>query len=335
MKFKSFFNVFLFILALAFSGCSANIFSYLNPTNPDLVNDANVLVAMGDNYVNKLDYTNAYRAYTRALLFAPKNSRAMEGASLAYIYMHFTFNELFTCIMSGSFTSLGANGFYKVSRVATQNLMNIVIGNSDGVIPANDVNDNLNFFIFCGYYAVFYLIDSDNDGDIDSDTNDYIIMDSNFITSNRVFEVIGTNLINSNMVPIIGMANTFYHIKRVGYTNMRYWSDRSLGIIGSSLYNTNTLEVVKKISNVFVTYDTNFDTFFKFFETNSLVDLIGGGDPTNLMFFFNTNYDVFTNQVYLEGMWPPSDISNAMPDMTNIYPILTNYYGTASLDYHY
>lgn len=326
--------ILLVFIGLAVSACSANIFSYLNPTDPGVVNDVNILVAMGDNYVNKMDYTNAYAAYSRAVALDPRNSRAMEGSALAYIYMHYTFNQIFTCIMNHDFTSLGANGFYKVSREVTRNLINIVNGNSDGVIPSTDVNDNLNFFIFCGYYSVFYLIDTDNDGDIDSDTNDYIIMDSNYVTSNRVFDVIATNLTNRNMVPIIGMAYTFNHIKKTGYTNLRYWSDRSLGILSSSLYNASTLAIINQMSNIFVNYDTNFGTFFSFFETNKLIDMIGGGDPTNLTLFFTNDYDVFINQVYLEGIWPPSAITNAMPDMTNVYPILqTNYGHLFSLDY--
>jgi hypothetical protein len=320
------------ISVLLFSGCSANIFSYLNPTVIDVQNDPNILVGMGDNYLNQLDYTNAYKAYSRAVSLDPRKSRALEGSSIAYIYMHFAFTDLYTAIMSSNYASLGPNNIYNVGAVVSRTLGKILRGEADGVIPANDVNDSLNYFIFNSFYTIFNTIDANNNDNIDFDTNDYIMMYPDLTTTNRVQDVIDNSISNADLVPVIGMAYNFNYVKRVSFTNSQYWSYRSINVVNNALLSTNTKAVVTMISNTFVHYITNLNTFFDYFTTNSLSGRLGLGSDALLTNFFTNNFDVFTNELYSQGIWPASEITNAMPDMTNIYPVLTNYYGVTNFD---
>lgn len=326
------YGIFISLSVFLLSGCGANIFSLLNPTSIDTQTDANVLIGMGQDYMNKLDYTNAYRAYARAVTLAPKNSRALEGAAIAYIYMHFDFSALYTAIMSANYASLGPNNIYNVGRVVSQNLGKIVMGQADGVIPANDVNDNLDFYIFNNFYSIFNMIDSDSDNDINWDTNDYLIMSNNMSITNRVDTVIADVATTMDLVPVVAMAYNINYVKKISFTNAQQWCNNSIALVNAAMISDSTKAVVTMISNTFTGNVSNLNDAFDAFDTMDLAAIFGGGNYEPLTNYFTNDYDVLTNQLYNQGIWPPSQVTNAMPDMTNVYPVLTNYYGRITLD---
>jgi hypothetical protein len=195
------------------------------------------------------------------------------------------------------------------------------------------VNDNLDFYIFNSFYMIFNTIDSDSDGDINWDTNDYIIMSNNFSTTDRVQSVVSNAGANMDLVPFLGMAYTIDYIKQTAFTNSEQLSYNSINLVNSAMLSSNTKAVVAMISNTFTAMITNLNSFFDFFNTNNLTNLFKVGDYNLLTNLFTNNYAVFTNKLYGQGIWPPSRISNAMPDMVNVYPVLTNYYQHISLDW--
>lgn len=315
------------LAVLLLSSCGANIFSWLNPSIVDIQNDVNVLVAMGDDYLVKGSYTNAYYAYTRALQFSPSNCRALEGSSTAIVYMYFNFTNLYNAIMTSNYSILGPNNLYRVGGVVSRNLGRIIFGENDGQIPRGDVNINLNYFIFNSFYSIFGVADTDNDSDIRWDTNDYIILDDNLNFSNRILEVLDDAVLANNLVPFVGMAYKINYIKRRAFVSSQSNSLTAIGVVAAALDNESTLSTVLLISNSFAGYISSLDTYFTFFDTNTLLTIPGNptfADVANNL--FPATYDDLTNEVALEGIWPPSEITNAFPDMTSVYPELTNKY---------
>ncbi len=180
--------IFIIFLAAFFNSCSFNLFSVFNPSNSTNVYDVNTLVAMGDYYLNNLDYTNAYNCYSKAMALAPNNSRAIEGSCTCYLYERIPLTNLVTLIISSSYSIGGLqNKLYDSSSYIHNHLYRIINNQADGVIPAKDVNINLNFYFFNEIYSIFFTVDTDNDGNVQNDTNDFISIDSSFnVTQNPV-----------------------------------------------------------------------------------------------------------------------------------------------------
>jgi hypothetical protein len=169
------------LLSALTASCAFNIFSVFNPTDPSGVSDPNTLVAMGDDYLASLEYTNAFNCYSRAMSLAPKNSRAIDGACTSFLYMRVPMTNLIMAMVSSSFSINGwQNAIYASAAYIHTNLYKIISGQADGVIPANDVNVNLNFYFFNQIYAIFFSVDTDNDGNVVNDPNDLISIDTSY-----------------------------------------------------------------------------------------------------------------------------------------------------------
>jgi len=214
------------LFLLLFSSCAINIFSVFNPANPNGVNDPNTLVEMGDMYLSELEYTNAFNCYSKAMSLAPRNSRAIDGACTAFLYMRIPETNLIIQMVSSRFSIAGMqNNLYAASSYIHTNLYKIISGQADGVIPANDVNVNLNFYFFNQLYSILFTIDTDNDGNIVNDPNDCLSIDNNLnITENPIMvnALNATNLLGTGPGPLLNPIATLKIIPVTAALNAKY-----------------------------------------------------------------------------------------------------------------
>ncbi len=181
MKYKILFYGFTIFLCLILASCGVNVFSAFNPTDVNSENNVNSLVGMGDDYLRNLDYDNAYKAYSKALKLDPRNSRAIEGVCTSYLYLKIPVADMIGSIISSSYSNINKNDLYDASTFLADNLYKIVNNEADGIIPYNDVNVNFDFFIFNTLYGICYLVDSDNNNNIQNDNGDIMNIGNNFI----------------------------------------------------------------------------------------------------------------------------------------------------------
>ena len=117
---------------------------------------------------------------------APQNSRAIDGSCTSFLYMRVPLTNLIMDMVSSSFSINGwQNQLYASAAYIHTNLYKIISGQADGVIPANDVNVNLNFYFFNQVYAIYFSVDTDNDGNVVNDPNDLVSIDTSYnVTEN-------------------------------------------------------------------------------------------------------------------------------------------------------
>jgi hypothetical protein len=323
MFLKTLNKCFLLGFLLFFSSCGVNVFSIFSPTNPDGVEDTLTLVALGDQYLVNLDYTNAFKAYSKAMEKQPNNSRAIEGASTSYLYMRIPFISMMTVLLSSAYTSLNINTLFDVSSYLSTHLYTIIGKSADGVIPYNDVNINLNFYIFNTFSSLFILADTDNDRNIELDTNDLLIISNDFTLTERI-----SGMTNS-MISLLGAVNTL-NSKKQGYYTAFTNSLVSLEYVNNALVTTEAKAMLQGIITPISGFGSGIDSIFSNFQHLNLTNTFGVGNYNLITNLFTNNYTVFTNQLYQEGITNPNDITNIIPDFTNSYGALTNYYGRAS-----
>ncbi|OHD62130.1 MAG: hypothetical protein A2014_03715 [Spirochaetes bacterium GWF1_49_6] len=328
MKLRVLAVLILIISALTMSSCF-NVFSLLNPAEPAQVDSIPMLLSMGDGYLSEGEYENAYNSYARVLDLEPNNALGLEGICTAYIYWKIPPVQLIRAIISNDYSIIDMNKLYDVSWFVHDKLYQIVSSAGDGSIPYDDVNINLNFFIFNTAYAAFTLGDTDMDKNIIMDTNDYMIFYPDFSISN--------NLPNTtNFIAAIKMLNTIATIVPQ-FNILIAHSEYSLAIIESSVYSDS---VKAEISNVRASIDGMKQTVLSNFETiSNLTSLEQFGitnnfDLTNTWLFEGftpTNYTEFTNAMAQAGITNLADmqteLSVLLPDLTNFNLILSNYFG--------
>jgi len=357
-------GVFVFIsFILLFYSCALNIFSGFNPSNVDNVNDVNTLLAMGDTYLYNLDYENAFKAYTKVLSLDSDNSLAIEGSCTAYLGMKLSVTNFVLAIMHTNYDGL-KNRLYDVSSYIQRNLYRIVNNEADGVIPYDDVNINFNFFLFNTVHSVFYVADTDNDGDVEYDTNDFLIIASDFTPT---ISPAVTNMINSSTNT--SSFNLFLYIKlsaiiRTVNDRLDYFdasiarSTNSLNNVKNSLTSTEAKEELDKISEGLITagedvtlaisnlQNTTFNSISIFSLTNAymitnlltpavyfaLVNSIYTGEPpvTNdiaLAGYTVSDFTLFTNNLIQAGISTPAELTNLMPAAGDVNQYVSNYFG--------
>jgi hypothetical protein len=328
MKLKIIAVFIILISALTISSCF-NVFSLLNPAEPAQVDSIPMLLSLGDGYISQGEYQKAYDAYARVLQLDDNNALALEGISTAYLYWKIPPTQFIRAVLSNNYSLINMNTLYDVSEFVQAKLYMIVSSAGDGVIPYNDININLNFFIFNTAFAAFLLGDTDLDRNIIMDTNDYLMFYPDFSISN--------NLPNTtNFVQAIKMLKTIGTLVPRFNTYIAH-SEYSLGIIENSVY---TPEAKATVSNVRASINMVLQTVVSNFESiSNLTSLSQFGltntyGLTNLWFFEGfspTNYTEFTNAMAQAGV---SNLANMqpelmllLPDLTNFNLVLSNYFG--------
>ena len=306
-----------------------NVFSLLNPGEPAQVNDISMLLSLGDGYLSSGQYTKAHDAYSQAVVLDPDNSLAIEGLCTAYIYSLIPPTNIIRALITTNYALLDLNKLYDASGFVNDKLYTIVSGAGDGVIPYDDININLNFLLFNTAYAAFIIGDSDQDGNIVQDTNDYLIFFPNLSMSN--------NLPNTtNFITAIEMLVTINKIIPQ-FTTLISRTEYSLGIIQNGVYSS---LVKTEVSNLSASITAMKDSVLSNFEyISNLTSLAQFGivdlyDLTNLWQnegYMPTNYTEFTNAMALAGITNLQDmeaqLTQIFPDLTNFNDLISNYFG--------
>jgi hypothetical protein len=321
--------VFIIYILFNLTSCGVNVFSVFNPTSIDGTNDPDTLIQMGDNYMDNLDYPDAYLAFAKALRIDPKKSRALEGISTAYLYTVFSQNTIANLFTSGqsAISNIPLNPLYHVSTVIATNLIKIVTRHADGVIPYDDNSVNLNFYLFNTFYAIFNMADANNNGNISSDSNDFIIINPGLQVTNRI----DTNSL-TNMFMFLDAANNIEH-KRLQFTNLINISTVSKNTVMNELTTTDAKKIVNMVATMLDGVITNVTNSFTNIDSMNLSNTFGlptYDSITNLPEISN-GMSNFLSNLGLIGITNGNDITNIIPDLTNYYPFIIGYYSTNTL----
>ncbi len=364
MKVRIFLLIYCLVIFFTVASCGFNLFSVFNPANIDSTADVNTLISMGDNYLNNLDYTNAFKAYSKAMDLSPKNSRAIEGSCTSYLFMKISVTNLILSIISSSYTINGIkNILYDVSDYIQTNLFTIINSEADGVIPYNDSSVNLNFYFFNTIYSVFYLADTDGNRNVESDTNDMIFIGDKFIpeinpyltnTIDRATNVTKPNPFSLLMIiPLSRSINQRYSF----FTNNINRSYISLKNVESTLtsdeakkelnqltimMNDSLTNLTASISNLTATNSNlqmnpmNITNYFEITNANPLyiplcfVVIQDDDSATNSLAgsgYGTNDYMSFTNDMLNSGVTNANDMTNVIIGITNMFTVMTKYFG--------
>lgn len=343
--------------------CGVNIFSIFNPTTVQDVNNVDSLIGIGDNYIYNLDYSNAFEAYSKALKIAPKNARAIEGACTAYLFMRVPVTNFVSSLISQTYlTAFPLNTLYDVSKYLGNNLYTIVNNQSDNQILSNDVNTDLNFYIFNTLYSLLGFVDTDDNMDIEGDVNDLIMIDATFVPT---MSPILTNLLDQTTNTTV--FNPFAMIKLITYvsqiktkytfmTNNLLRSDQSMAMIQNSIVTPSLKTELGQISGQMGQIVTSMDQQISILDTTNTnminpfaltnifnitnmvtnsVELITNSVTNESAFtnfisqggYSSNDYTAFTNDMNNAGVTNMNDLTNLMPNITNINTLLSNYFG--------
>ena len=180
------------MLLLVSCGDNNNIFSRFHKEGssasiPVLLNDAES--ALEDN-----DPSKAKEIADKILAKEPDNSEALYIASAAGLKAAgFDLGGILTTVIGDSqqaadslldsFGNMDINSVAAAISEAVTNLGKISSGLGDGVIPADDIDVNLNLGILEILDAAVNIIDFDGDGTVTGDTDDVIQIDENYNVS--------------------------------------------------------------------------------------------------------------------------------------------------------
>ncbi len=317
----------ILFMAATLSSCF-NLFSLLAPTDPAEVDDVTRLMAIGDQALYDLNYDIAYDAFSKVVTIQPTNSVAIEKMCTAYLFMQIPITNVIATIISGDYSRLGLNHAYQAGSFLSEHLYKIVNDQADGVIPYDDFSVNLNFFVFNTLYAAFFIADTDNDQDIQTDTNDYFI-----ISNDLTFAANLPNLTN-DFIKSIQIINAMYD-KVNSFMVLVDRSDQSLSLLSNSIHSSEGIalltNVEAQIESIRLMIETNFSDVSNL-TALSQFNLTNVSDITNLIYQSGlTNYSDFTNQMYGAGITNLEDlqsqVTNIFPDLTNLNSLISNLYG--------
>ena len=161
-----------------------------------LLNDANAAL-------DEDDPAKAKEIAEKILASDPGNSEALYiSAEAGLKEAGFDLGGIITSVIGGtsgsddsileSFKELNINDVAGAINEAVTNLKKIADGKSDGAIPADDVDVNLNLGILEVLDAVINIVDFDNDGVIIEDDGDVIKIDENYDVTVKVGTGTGT-----------------------------------------------------------------------------------------------------------------------------------------------
>ncbi len=344
----------LFLLSFFLVSCGVSIFSVFSPQGSEGVENADVLVELGQAKLREGDYEGAYKAFDKALSLDPKNSYALEGICTAYMLKKFDYNDFLNMLTKGGSTNFAPyiGKLYDVSKFTYDRLLKIINGEADGKIKRDDVNVNFSFFIFGTFYSTFFIADTDGDTNIVEDSDDLIFISNDLgmtfqtgkftndiLSSIKLFKTLSGNktLFDRMFDNVIISKNNLYNnfeteevksqISNIGesLSDIKKRIDEALVDLGVNT-NNNTLSLTAMLSNTGIT-NVNIN------ETTNLV----------LLYLTNsgiTNYTLLTNLLVNNGFTNLSgtaDIEIFIDDFTNVftdtasvaddtYDVLTNYY---------
>ena len=199
---------FLIIALLFFSGCGQwNIFKWAHKEGGST--DATALVSDGQSALNRKDYIKAKEFFAKALQANPNSSEANYGYAQAIIgasglglaqiissviqqakspgvplpagnpFIHFVSNS-FSASQSDLLPStLDLAKLYAVSKDAVPPLKKIADAQCDGIIPANDVDVNINLAFLLVVRAGCRVLDTNTNGN-PGDSGDVVKIDNTF-----------------------------------------------------------------------------------------------------------------------------------------------------------
>lgn len=315
----------LMILMVGLNSCF-NVFSVFIPNEPESVSDIDRLMSLGESGLNSLDYESAYTAYSNVVALQPTNSLAIEGMCTAYLYSRIPLTNLIFSIIEQDYGRLGFNTIYSVSEFLASNLYRIVGGFADGVVDKNDVNMNMNFFLFNTLYAAFFVADTDEDGNVEQDTNDLFVIYDDFSFTNQLPDT-------TNFVEVLRLVRTI-NSKLGIFTTLLGRSENSLGRLTNNLYSSEVLSQISNIrgpldevkglllSNISDISNLNAISQFDIGDVSEITNILNQNGLTNIAQFTNELEEIgITNMETLL-----QEVTNILPDLTNFSDLITNYF---------
>ncbi len=310
----------LITLTLSLGAC-INIFSIFNGGNVDNIENEDRLIAMGQTYLNNMQYEEAYGAFHQVLVLNPANSVAREGIATAYLFWQVPITNIIQAIISENYSLIGMNNLYNASQVVSTNLWFIINGQGDGAITALDNSVNLNYFVFNSLYATFSLIDSDNDGNILADTNDIYTVYPDFSFSNNL----------PDMMDFVKIAQLVHSLalKTNQFESLFSQSLFSLSNVQNGLVSSEAIAMIDSIRTPMIDIKVEMDSYLTQFNGFTQFGYTDNYEITNLFMLsqYSNDYDALTNDLASIGITNLNDITNTFPELTNFTSILSNYYG--------
>lgn len=319
----------LIVGIMLISSCGFNLYSVFNPTDTSTVTSAETLVAMGEEYLTDGKYDSALVAFEKAIQLDPRNSRAREGACTAKMFSIFNYSDLMKIAGEGGLTNLNFNDIYLVSSYMGNTLWPIINGSCDGKIPANDVAINFDFLLFNSLYSIFYIADTDGDINIQGDNDDLFTLTNGMEIVSNIdrFSTLDTNTLSEllGLVNIINNKQAFFH-------TMLSRSKVSLMNITNQMRSSNTIDFItnnltSQIDSLTFQMDSQLSNLTALDITNTL-QIPDLGAISN---FIPATYEDFTNLLAEANITNIYDVTNLVPDLTNVIDWLTNYYDVPNL----
>lgn len=338
MKLRKILGLYVTLLfTFLFSSCF-NLFSFFAPNQADEITqrvedteNVRTLISLGERSLSMLEYEAAFEAFSKAVSIAPTNTTAIEGMCTAYLFWNIPFTNVLFAALDGSYTNFDLNLLYDVSEMLATNLHKIYESSADGVIPDDDVNLNLNFFIFNSLYGAFYLADTDEDRDVTTDTNDFFVVYPDFTFTNQLPDTL-------DFVQALSLVSLVSE-KLGNFTTLLNYSFDSLDTITNQLRASNTLEFVETVREPLVLVQETLISNLGDISNLTAGVQFGITNPYDITNYLEsggyTNVDVLTNALVEAGFTNMEqlleEVEDAFPDLTNFEELLTNFYGVTNL----
>ncbi len=179
----------LLLVSILFTSC-VNLFSVFTPKEAGQTGNPQELVALGQYYMQQMDYDKAYMAYTNALALDSDNALALEGSAAAYFYIKVGSTNVLQAALNlaqsnmSGVTNVDAvsvfgpyinvQDLYDAFHYMSGNYEIIVSGNADASLSQNDSAVALFYVASAALDTVFQLVDLDGDGIITNDPDDMV-----------------------------------------------------------------------------------------------------------------------------------------------------------------
>ncbi|NPV39048.1 hypothetical protein BREVNS_0693 [Brevinematales bacterium NS] len=309
------------LVAFLLAGC--NVFSIFNTTDVSKETNVDYLLGLGEYYIQNMEYDKAFEVYSRAVELEPGNAKALEGQATAALYREVPYTNVILAIVKNDSTLLSRNGLYRAGGIVSSNMLKIIQGKAKG-LASNDVQINTVFFLVGNLYAVFLELDSNGNGNVESDGGDLFILNSDFTVDN--------NTTNRSFVDF-AQAGVVFQNRRPVISTLLTYSDVALSNIMGQLISEQTRSLFGSLTEGFSAIRSSVEEILTMseFATN----LLGTNNPdevTNLIVQGGypqtpAGYAAFTNDLAQAGITNWLEVTNAFPDLVGGLDAISNYFG--------
>lgn len=193
----------LLLIPVLLTVSCGNLFSILSPSDPEQVTELQTLIAMGQQELSALNYSNANVIFEKALTIDPNSAEALEGAATSYLFWKIPLTNFIRSALNGDFNQLtnGITGtdplqlIYSVALYVNPKLDKINMGLASGIV-SNDIGLNVNYFLFYTIQTVMAMVDLNDNGVFMNDLGDIMTFTSlNPVSFTNQFDVLSNNFI--------------------------------------------------------------------------------------------------------------------------------------------